>query len=110
MNLCLASRALRSEPQNEWAALGAAHEKVGKIPESQIVEYIYDFARTYFIRNSWEKPVPAAAGGGQKNQTAHGQKISSPKTPPFFARSPEKFLWRKMENIIVFSKNISEWF
>ena len=38
MNLCLASRALRGEPQNEWAALGAAHEKVGKIPESQIVE------------------------------------------------------------------------
>ena len=37
-NLCLASRALRGEPQNEWAALGAAHEKVGKIPESQIVE------------------------------------------------------------------------
>jgi len=34
----LASRALRGEPQNEWAALGAAHEKVGKIPESQIVE------------------------------------------------------------------------
>jgi len=51
-NLCLASRALRGEPQNEWAALGAAHEKVGKIPESQIVEYIYDFARTYFIKNS----------------------------------------------------------
>ena len=50
-NLCLASRALRGEPENEWAALGAAHEKVGKIPESQIMEYIYDFARTHFIRN-----------------------------------------------------------
>ena len=37
-NLCLASRTVRGEPQNEWAALGAAHEKVGKIPESQIVE------------------------------------------------------------------------
>jgi len=33
--------------------------------------------------------VPAACGGGQKNPTARGQKISSPKTPPFFARSPE---------------------
>ncbi len=51
-NLCLASRAVRGEPQNEWAAIAAAHEKVGKSPESQIVEYIYDFARTYFIRNS----------------------------------------------------------
>ena len=51
-NLFLASRAARGEPQNEWAALGAAHEKVGKIPESQILEYIYDSARTYFIRNS----------------------------------------------------------
>jgi len=36
-----------------------------------------------------KKPVPAACGGGQKNPTARGQKISSPKTPPFFARSPE---------------------
>ncbi len=51
-NLCLASRAVRGEPQNEWAALGAAHEKVGKIPESQIMECIYDFARTHFIKNS----------------------------------------------------------
>jgi len=32
--------------------------------------------------------LPAACGGGQKNPTARGQKISSPKTPPFFARSP----------------------
>jgi len=47
----LASRAVRGEPQNQWAALGAAHEKVGEIPESQIVEYIYDFARTYFTKN-----------------------------------------------------------
>jgi len=48
----LASRAARGEPQNEWAAIAAAHEKVGKIPETQIVEYIYDFARTHFIKNS----------------------------------------------------------
>ncbi len=36
-NLCLASRALRGEPQNEWAALGAAHEMAGKKSESQIL-------------------------------------------------------------------------
>jgi hypothetical protein len=38
--------------------------------------------------------LPAACGGGQENQSARGQKISSPKTPPFFARSPvgRKFL------------------
>jgi len=50
-NLCLASRAARGEPQNEWAALGAAHEKVGKIPESQIMEHLYNQIRTYFERN-----------------------------------------------------------
>ena len=26
--------------------------------------------------------------GGQENPSSRGQKISSPKTPPFFARSP----------------------
>jgi len=35
--------------------------------------------------------VPAAAGGGQENPSARGQKISgeikTPKTSPFFARS-----------------------
>jgi len=51
-NLCLASRAVRGEPENQWAAIAAAHEKVGKIPESQIMEHLYDSARTYFIRNS----------------------------------------------------------
>jgi len=59
-NLFLASREARfsapsgkeNEAENQWAALGAAHEKVGKIPESQIVEYLYDSARTYFIKNS----------------------------------------------------------
>ena len=62
-NLCLASRALRGEPQNQWAALGAAHEKVGKIPESQIVEDIYDFVRTHFIKNSWLCEVPRRRRG-----------------------------------------------
>ena len=51
-NLCLASRVVRGEPQNQWAAMAAAQEKVGKIPESQIVEHLYDFARTHFIKNS----------------------------------------------------------
>jgi len=32
--------------------------------------------------------LPAAAGGGQENPLARGQKFSSPKTPPFFAHSP----------------------
>jgi len=41
-----------NEAENQWAALCAAHEKVGKIPESQIMEHIYDSARTHFIRNS----------------------------------------------------------
>jgi len=27
-------------------------------------------------------------GGGQENPSARGQKIFSPETPPFFARSP----------------------
>lgn len=31
---CFASQ---NERENEWAALSAAHEKVGKIPESQII-------------------------------------------------------------------------
>ena len=29
---------MTTEPQNEWAALCAAHEKASKIPESQIME------------------------------------------------------------------------
>ncbi len=36
-NLRLASRAVRGEPQNQWAALRAAHEKVGQFSESQIL-------------------------------------------------------------------------
>jgi len=51
-NLHLASRALRGEPQNQWAALCAAHEMVSKKSESQVLVYLYNSARTYFIRNS----------------------------------------------------------
>lgn len=36
-NLRLASRAVRGEPQNQWAALRAAHGKVGQFSESQIL-------------------------------------------------------------------------
>jgi len=34
---------------------------------------------------------PPQQAAGRKNPSARGRKISSPKTPPFFARSPEKF-------------------
>jgi len=40
-NLRLASRAVRGEPQNQWAALRAAHEKVGQFSESQILVQKY---------------------------------------------------------------------
>jgi hypothetical protein len=59
-NLVLANREARlaapsgldSAPQNQWAALRAAHQFVGQKSESEILEYIYDCARTYFIKNS----------------------------------------------------------
>jgi len=50
-NLRLASRALRGEPQNQWAALRAAHEKVGQFSESQILVHLFNQARTYFTKN-----------------------------------------------------------
>jgi hypothetical protein len=34
------------------AAKSKSHEMAGQKSESQILEYIYDFARTYFIKNS----------------------------------------------------------
>ena len=37
LNLCLASRAARGEPQNQWAALGAAHEMVSKKSERLVL-------------------------------------------------------------------------
>jgi len=59
-NLVLANREARLRapsgldfpPQNQWAALRAAHRFVGQKDESTILEYLYDFARTYFIKNS----------------------------------------------------------
>jgi hypothetical protein len=48
----LASRAARGEPQNQWAALCAAREMVSKKSESLVLVYLYNSARTYFIKNS----------------------------------------------------------
>jgi hypothetical protein len=39
------------EPQNQWAALGAAHQLVGQKPESEILVYLFESARTRFIKN-----------------------------------------------------------
>jgi hypothetical protein len=58
-NLVLANREARLRApsgsdfhsQNQWAALRAAHQFVGQKSESLILEYIYDCARTYFIKN-----------------------------------------------------------
>ncbi len=38
--------------KTQWAAVSAAREFVGKKEKSFIVEYIYNSARTYFIKNS----------------------------------------------------------
>jgi hypothetical protein len=59
-NLVLANREARlrapsgkdSSGQNQWAALRAAHQFVGQKSESLILEYLYDSARTHFIKNS----------------------------------------------------------
>jgi len=41
-----------SAGENQWAALRAAHQFVGQKSESQILEHLYDCARTHFIKNS----------------------------------------------------------
>ena len=51
-NLRLASRAVRGEPQNQWAALCAAQEMASKKSERLVLVYLYDSARTHFIKNS----------------------------------------------------------
>ena len=59
-NLVLANREARLcapsgedlSGENQWAALRAAHQMVGQKSESLILEYLYDCARTYFIKNS----------------------------------------------------------
>ncbi|PIT92751.1 MAG: hypothetical protein COU08_00675 [Candidatus Harrisonbacteria bacterium CG10_big_fil_rev_8_21_14_0_10_42_17] len=37
--------------ENQWAALRAAHQFIGQKLESLILEYLYDCARTHFIKN-----------------------------------------------------------
>jgi len=51
-NLFLASRALRGEPQNQWAALCAAQKMASEKSERLVLVYLYNSARTYFIKNS----------------------------------------------------------
>ena len=61
LNLVLANREARLRApsgedlsgENQWAALRAAHRFVGQKSESLILEYLYDRARTHFIKNSW---------------------------------------------------------
>ena len=49
--LSLSAKKIFGLPQNEWAALAAAHEKIGRLPDSLIVVELYDSARTYFTKN-----------------------------------------------------------
>ncbi|MGB9613630.1 MAG: hypothetical protein ACPL4K_05625, partial [Candidatus Margulisiibacteriota bacterium] len=58
-NLVLANREARlrapsgeeNKPKNQWAALCAAHELALKKPSCFVVEYLYNQARTHFIKN-----------------------------------------------------------
>jgi hypothetical protein len=58
-NLVLANREARLRapsgieipPQNQWAALCAAHDLALKKPKSFVLVYLYNHARTYFSRN-----------------------------------------------------------
>jgi site-specific DNA recombinase len=58
-NLVLANREVRLRapsgieipPQNQWAALCAAHDLALKKPKSFVLVYLYNHARTYFSRN-----------------------------------------------------------
>lgn len=52
------------------------HQKVSEKELSLIMEYIHNYARTHFIKNSYKKqrPVPPNGGGGQENLSVRGQK------------------------------------
>lgn len=50
-NLRLAARKASGKPQNQWAALCAAHQNVNKIPKSQVLVHLYNSARIYFQEN-----------------------------------------------------------
>jgi len=43
------------------------------------------------VRKTIARPAKAGRGKNETKKSARGQKISSPKTPPFFARSPRIF-------------------
>jgi len=43
---------INSPLKTQWAAISATREFVGKKEKSFITEYIYNYARTYFIKNS----------------------------------------------------------
>ena len=40
-----------NSPQNQWAALRAALQSIGKIPKSQILVLVFGKIRTYFKEN-----------------------------------------------------------
>ena len=50
-HLCLASRAARGEPVFPYLSALRVAESIGKIPESLILVYLYNHARTYFSKN-----------------------------------------------------------
>ena len=70
---------INSPLKTQWAAISAAREFVGKKEKSFIVEYIYNYARTYFIKNSWEKqlPAPPAGGTGQERNKKIGSRAKN---------------------------------
>ena len=51
-NLSLTKREAFGIAQNEWFSLANAKEKISKNGLITTLEYIYDSARTYFIKNS----------------------------------------------------------
>ena len=72
---------INSPLKTQWAAISAAREFVGKKEKSFITEYIYNYARTYFIKNSWEKqlPAPQKRGGAKTKQK---NRLAGKKFPP----------------------------
>ena len=46
-NLSISAKKIFALPQNEWAALAAAHEKIGVLPDSRIVVPLVGIGPTY---------------------------------------------------------------
>jgi len=66
-----------------WAAQSAAHEKVGKIPESQIMVQLYDKVRTYFEQNWWRASRAKLNARAGKKEGGWGEGIfARPRFPP----------------------------